>query len=151
MRSVIDRNVVMPRIPVLYTVKSLRNLLISCFYFVCFWSNHCQACKCSLPVIVTLNNPKDMCMPCLTLNVICAALSVTSFKLQTSAPQIQHLAVVIHCQYVSRTGRGTRNRNLELGGKILLKLIVQSRTHLPLASAQRCIPVTGVITLLQGG
>jgi len=73
MRSVVDRNDVMRRIPVLYTVKSLRDLLIFCFYFVCSGSHHCQACKYSLSIIVTLSKPKDRCAPCLPRNVICAA------------------------------------------------------------------------------
>jgi hypothetical protein len=33
---------------VLYAVKSVRNSPISCCYFVCSGSSHCQACKCSL-------------------------------------------------------------------------------------------------------
>ena len=78
------------------------------------------------------------------------SLSGISFKLQTSAPQIQH---VQRSSTASRyLGQGeAQNRDLQLDGKILLKLILQSRIHLPLASAQWCIPVAAVITLLQGG
>jgi len=59
--------------PVLYTVKSLHNLLITCFYFVYSDSNHCQTYKCSLSIIVILNKPKDTGAPFLPWNVVCAA------------------------------------------------------------------------------
>ena len=146
MQSVVDRNVVMRPIPVLHTVKSLHNLLISCSYFVCSDSHHCQACKCSLSVIVTLSKPKDRCVPCIPQNIICAACLTLALRYK----HLRHKYRMCSCHPLPvRNQDREMLKYLELDSRILIKLMLQSRIHLPLASAPKCIPVTAVITLLQ--